>query len=419
MYGKPEFKVWYVTKKDGTNWTSQEEMNNMNIEEMNIYENIEDIPEDKICVGAYFENISGYLARRSGGNNHLQFLLKIKETAEIGKTYGITSRTWYWKDSLDRSVYTITNPNVEWPTPEWDSGNRNYIKTEYDESGQMVSGTHSGGISWGNTVLVVGANLYGDIKTIDETNAEKINYDLGRNENIVTYSVEPALDANINLESQIENVTLKADVTLPSGLTYVPGSSKRGDINYTEPVITENEDGSKTLTWYLYGVTSGDTIEPILFDAQIDNNTANNTQFETTFVVSEVIGEDGISKIGNSEISFRTSTTSINIINMSSYRLYKETSTPIVESNGEITYKVVYQNNADSTVPEFQILDILPYNGDGRGTSYNGTYTLKNVKVTSTGDETSVDNLSLYTTTSPDARRITPKDESIGVSEIW
>ena len=419
MDGKAEFKVWYVTKKDGTNWTNQEEMNNANIEDMNIYENIEDIPDDKICIGISFETISGYLARSSGDNNTMHFLLKIKDTATIGKTYGLTQRTWYWRESLDRSTYTITNPDVEWPTPEWDSGNRNYIKTEYDENGQMISGTHSGGYVNGNTVLVVGANLHGDIRTIDETNTEKTNYDLGRNENIVTYSVEPALDANTNLASQIENVTLKAEVTLPAGLTYVPGSSTRGNISYTEPEIIENSDGSRTLTWYLYGVTSGETIEPILFDAQIENNTANNTQFETKFVVSEVIGEDGIAKIGNSEINFRTSTTAINIINMSSYRLYKETTTPIAEANGEITYRVVYQNSADSTVPEFQILDILPYNGDGRGTSYNGTYTLKNVKVTSTGDETSIENLKLYTTTSPEARKLSPKDESIGVSEIW
>ncbi len=43
--GDAEFRVWYVTKKDGTNWQSQEEMNNGNIEDMDIYDNIEDIPE--------------------------------------------------------------------------------------------------------------------------------------------------------------------------------------------------------------------------------------------------------------------------------------------------------------------------------------------------------------------------------------
>ena len=159
MYGNAEFKLWYVTKKDGTNWVSQDEMNNTNIEDMDIYDNIEDIPDDKLCVGIYAETISGYISRAS--NNNLNLLFKIRESSEIGKTYGITQRTWYWLEELDRSKYTIENKEIEyikdWPKTEWDSGNLNYIKTEYDESGQIIAGTHSGGAVHGNTVLVVGA----------------------------------------------------------------------------------------------------------------------------------------------------------------------------------------------------------------------------------------------------------------------
>ena len=420
-----KYKIWYTTKKDGTNWVSQDEMNNSNIEEMDIYENIEDIPKNKTCTGIYIESIDGCLARKDY-SSHIKLLFKIKEDAKIGQTYGMTHRTWFWKETLDRSTYTIENKDIkyleDWPETEWDSGNLQYIKTEYDENGQIVPGTNSGSYFAGNTILIIGGELSGQIKAVDNTNTEKVNYDLGRNESTVTYSVEPQLDSNENVASQIENVTLKAKVTLPAGLTYVAGSSKRGGKEYREPEITENEDGTTLLTWYIYEVTSGEEIEPILFDAQISNSSKNNQQYDVTFVVSEEIGTDGISKIGNSEISNRTSSTTINIINLSSYRLYKEVETPIVEANGEITYKVTYENNADTPAPEFQVLDILPYNGDGRGTSYNGTYTLKNVKVTQTGengDEESTDNLRLYTTTSPDARRITPKDESIGVSEIW
>ena len=303
--GNATFRIWYVTKKDGSNWTSQDEMNKANIEDMDIYDNIEDIPDGKICIGIYAETTGGYLARSTGGNNILVIPLKIKQTATIGKTYGITERTKLWIDKLDRSVYTITNKDVEWPTPTWDSENRNYIKTEYDESGNIITGTHSGGVYYGNTVLVVGANLHGDIRAVDSSNANKVNYDLGKNESVVTYSVEPQLDANSNISSQISNVTLKAEVTIPKGLEYVAGSSKRGENTYTEPEITDNSDGSTTLVWYIYGVTSGQTITPITFDANIDNETANGVQYSTKFVVSEVIGEDGITKIGNSAIRSR------------------------------------------------------------------------------------------------------------------
>ena len=185
----------------------------------------------------------------------------------------------------------------------------------------MVAGTHSGGSGRGNTVLVVGANLHGNIKAVNDVGAEKTNYDLGKNENTVTYSVEPQLDGNVNLAAQIEDVTLKLEVTLPEGITYVAGTSRRGEGTYTEPEITKNNDGSTTLIWHVYGVTSGQEIEPVLFDAEIDNNSSNNQQYTVKFVVSEKIGEDGVTRIGNSKISNRTSRTSINIINLSSYRL--------------------------------------------------------------------------------------------------
>ena len=442
MKGKAEFKVWYVTKSDGTNWTSQEEMNNGNIEDMEIYENIEEIPKEKICIGIYVETISGYIARISGGNNELNVQLKIKETAEIGKTYGMTQRTWYWKEELDRSIYTIENKDIkyleDWPETEWDSENRNYIKTEYDENGQMVAGTHSGGQSYGNTVLVVGANLYGSIRTVDENNNEqsKTNYDLGKNEEIVTYSLEPKLDANENLASQIEDVTLKVQVILPKGLSYELGSSRRGGEEYTEPEITENADGTTTLVWYINGVTSGKEIEPIEFGAKISKSSDHGMQYTTTFIISEHVGENGITKIGNSEVSNRTSTVAINIINLASFRLYKEAITPITEKDGEIQYRITGINTTDVVLPDFVLLDIMPYNkkenaesgaqgeqdnGDGRGTEYRGTYTIEKIVITQNieGKARDNSNLKVYYTQDEQVKTANAKDENIGEAGIW
>ena len=416
MGGNAQFRVWYVTKKDGKNWTSQTELNNANIEDMDIYDNIEDIPENKICVGVYVESIDGYISKYTGDNNGLVIPLKIKETATIGSTYSINVRTQVWTYQLDRNIYSIVHPENKYPTPTWDSGNLQYIKTEYDENGEIISGTHNGGARWGNTLLAIGANLHGEIKAINGSNEEKVNYDLGKNESIVTYSVEPQLDGNTNITSQIENVTLKAEVTLPQGLTYIPGSSE-----YGEPEITNNSNGSQTLIWYIYGVISGQAIEPIRFNAQIDNESENGQQYETKFVISEVIGTDGISKIGNSKVDFRTSTETINVINLASHRLYKEVEIPIIEKNGQIKYNISYSSNTDETVSDFQLLDILPYNGDSRGTEFEGTYMLESVKVNQmiSASTQSTDNLQLFTTNSDNVKSMTAKDTGIGVDSIW
>ena len=129
MKGNPTFRLWYATKKDGTNWENQQEMNNGNIEDMDIYDNIEDIPKDKICIGAYVETISGYISRFTGDNNCLSIKLKIKDSANIGKTYGITQRTQVWIDKLDRNKYSVLHPENKYPKSTWDSGNKQYIKT--------------------------------------------------------------------------------------------------------------------------------------------------------------------------------------------------------------------------------------------------------------------------------------------------
>ena len=416
------WKYWYVTKKDGTNWESQTDMNNGKIEDMLLYENKEDIPDNYTCIGVYIESQEGYITVPLNYDvEYFIIRLKVKDTAVINTTYGLTQTSKYWREALDRSIYTQEKLDSydTYSTPTWNSGYRNYIKTEYDKDGNIIAGTHSGGYSYGQTVLIVGANLSGKIRAI-YNGVEKENYDLGINENVVTYSVEPTL-SNYTASSLVENATLKAEVTIPKGLEYVFGSSKRVGDSYDEPDITSNSDGSTTLVWYFYNCDSGEAITPITFDANIDNETANGTQYEAKLVVSEEIGEDGVSKIGNSKIDFRTSTVSINVINLASHRLYKEIETPVIEKNGQVKYKIVYSNNTDEALPEFQLLDILPYNNDNRGSNFEGSYTVNNINVNQTisGVTQSNSNLTLYTTNSTTVRNMDATNTGIGTDSIW
>ena len=119
------YKMWFVTKKDGTNWVSQEEMNNADIEDLIIYENYEDIPDNYICVGEYFETQTGYL---TNGYQWTFINLRVKPTATIGQTYAIISNTKGWKEQLDRSIYSYSIENVKWPEAEFEL-KKDYIKT--------------------------------------------------------------------------------------------------------------------------------------------------------------------------------------------------------------------------------------------------------------------------------------------------
>ena len=95
--------------------------------------------------------------------------------------------------------------------------------------------------------------------------------------------------------------------------------------------------------------------------------------------------------------------------------------TPVIEKNGDITYKVTYENKTEEAVPNFQLLDILPYNGDDRGSNFNGSYTLKSLNIAQTidGASQSNDNLSVYTTNSDDVKTMDAQNTGIGTDSIW
>ena len=105
------------------------------------------------------------------------------------------------------------------------------------------------------------------------------------------------------LTGDITSVNLKLVDTLPKGLTYVGGSSNE---LYGEPERTDNSDGTTTLVWYIYNQTVGKTITPLTYKARISEESENGKQYQNTVVVSEVIGDGEISKIGTSYITNRT-----------------------------------------------------------------------------------------------------------------
>ncbi|MCI8444643.1 MAG: Cna B-type domain-containing protein [Clostridia bacterium] len=411
VVGSMNFKMWYVTKKDGTNWNSQEERNQAKIEDLDIYETIEEIPEEKVCVGIYIESQEMPSPQQ---NTTLRFMLQVKEDAQIGNTYGITHRTKLWTEELDRTTQTIMNPDAIYPQAKWDDSEINYLKAEYDEEGNIITGTHSGGYAKGNSILVVGAEASIAASVNDKTEDKpKTIYDLSRNENEVNFVLNPVLtECDPENPTGQTGVTVKVKDVLPKGLSYVPGSS-----NYGEPTtIMESEDGTTTLIWEIYNCTVGEELKPLTFKAKIAETIATGTKLTNTAII---IPER--EKVGLSHISFRRATYEIQVVNLASHRLYKEVNTPIIENNGMAKYTLTYQNSMNLSMPDFQLLDILPYNGDGRGSSYNGTYTIDHIEVKQTSGGMVVDNqnLSLYTTTNIEARTISPKDESIGISSIW
>ena len=398
-----QFKMWYVTKENGENWSSQQEMNDALISDFELYENLSDIPEGKLCIGVYYESQGGEDPVRSLS---LRLPVVIKDTATIGQTYGVTQKAQFYTYELDRNIYTATNKDVKWPDDYVFYPTRDYVKTEYDENGVQISGTHAGGSYFGNTVQVIGATQRIEITAIDANENEKTNYDFSKNEYIAKFKVTSIL--NSSATSSISDVNVRNTITLPVGLTYVPNSS-----NYGEPEVTKNSDGTTTLVFNIPNCTVNQAIDSLFFETSIDEEAANGSQFDVTAVIYA-----SPDKVGTEKESSRTTETSIQVINLASHRLYKSVNTPVIEKDGEIHYTLSYKNNTDGVISDFQLLDILPYNGDSRGTEYTGEYTLDRLVITQeneNGETISNDNLEiLYTADETVRETVTSKDDNLG-----
>ena len=398
-----KFNILYAGKKDKSGWNSDSEMIQTTADKLVYFDTLNELKENGYtCVAVMSESKNGYIT--SGINIRMLIPIKIKETAKPGKVYQAVSDIWIYNEgnAPDRSTQTYlkTTNRSDFPPTVWSQGNLPYVKTSYDENGQMEQGSHGGGVLYGNSILVLGAEQKVELTSWNEDATErKTNYDIGRNENIINYRIAPQLNGN----ADIDGVTVKLTTTLPKGLEYVAGSS-----DYIEPDIINNSNGTTTLIWEIYNCSVGESIRTINFKAHINEETPNGTQYTTQTII--LADKD---KVGNADAIYRTVTNTITVTNLASHRLYKETDEPIVEKNQMIKYHISYKNNTDENVPDFQLLDILPYNGDIRGSNFNGTYVLDHLEITGqTG-------LKTYISTDESVRNITAKDENIGISNNW
>lgn len=411
MHNSGQFKVnlYYACKKDGKGWNSIQEQQTAKIEDLDYYKTLEEIEaQGKVCVGGLFETTDGVLA--SNGTQvgaYLGMPVKVKDTATIGQTFQFTSDTRMYVDKLDRQKESMMIENrgyITTPTVSWNS---TYVKSEYDESGQILKNTHYPGVPAGNTLLIVCADAKIDVSVTQiQDGNEKLNYDFGKNEYEIEYKLTPSINSSMNDSlNNMSGVTVTVTNTLPKGITYVSNSSSMG-----EPEITINADGTTTLVWKIYDCTVNEPIEAITFRAHINEETPDGTSYTNTAVISA----PQVDKRSEDE---RKSSYTIEVINLASHRLYKVTSNQVVEKGDLIHYQVIYKNNTDGIITGFQLLDILPYNGDQRGTNFDGTYKLKSLNIVRYASDNSLiedDEILAYYTNDEYVKGIISKDDSIG-----
>lgn len=153
--------------------------------------------------------------------------------------------------------------------------------------------------------------------------------------------------------------------TLPVGLTYVPGSATPA------PSVSTNGSGQQVLTWTLNGVTTNVT-HALTYQTLVGSNVTPGQ----TLMNSASATVDG-QFFGPARSSLTVPTSGFTSIGKSADIAY----IPNVNGDGVGAGSwTVTLRSSDPLAQAFtDTIDILPYNGDGRGTSFAGDYDLTGV----------------------------------------
>lgn len=181
--------------------------------------------------------------------------------------------------------------------------------------------------------------------------------------------------------------------TLPLGMTYVAGSAS------PEPVISTDAQGRQVLTWTLNGVTTN-VLHSLTYQAVVGSN-AKPGQILTNSVTTAVNGRTSLPATASVTVSTNGSTT----IGKTADAAF----IPNVAGDGAGAGSwTVTVRSFDPTPQAFtDTIDILPYNGDGRGTTFTGSYALTGV--------TAVDGATVYyTDATPGSLSDDPADAANG-----
>ncbi|MDR6689072.1 putative repeat protein (TIGR01451 family), partial [Arthrobacter sp. 1088] len=183
--------------------------------------------------------------------------------------------------------------------------------------------------------------------------------------------------------------------TLPLGMSYVPGSAS------PEPVVTTDVNGQDTLTWTLDGVPTSQRLS-LTYTVDIDASVSPGGQLTNTATATF----DGQTT--------RPTTATVTTASNGTTTIGKTADEAFIpnvngDGSGAGSWTVTLKSQDPTSQSFTDTIDILPYNGDGRGTSYSGSYAL-------TGVTAVAGSTVYYTSADPATLNDDPADASNGAS---
>ena len=387
----------FAAKPDKTGWIDDNEMNNTQEEQLIYFKNINDLTNAGYkCVGMLYEVRNSKLyPNNSGGCIAISQMLNIRPDVKIGSVYMTKNNVRSWREGTDYSysnviydssikAYGIGDKN--WTNGTYANGytqptyraDTNYGKAVYKD-GTMVSG-HTNGYMGGNSVLIIGNRTGIAIEVADRTEDKaKTVYDLDAGERTVKFKVQPSTiitSANSEVQESGAKDNLKIMVTLPKGLHF-----NTNGVSMQPESVTENADGITLIVWKMNDVKVGAGLDAITFSTTIgEEGTANDVRHNDAFtIIAKITSDNDTRKVTAANGNYAE--TGMSVIKLAASAVTKRVLTPLVERLQDIKFRLRYSNLSDTEAINAKIYDILPYNDDGRGSAFSGSYNLKSMVI--------------------------------------
>lgn len=372
----------YAAKPDKTGWKSDEEQTKAKEEDLIYFKSYKELKDaGYTCVGFLEEVRKGKYSEVC-----MHFGLKVRDDAKSGAV-GMTThctKGWTGNDKVgswtehlyqnNKNIYgtgdgSTANGKI-YRTPKY-STYYNYTKVVYQD-GTIVSG-HTNGHTAGQSLLITGDQTQISISTVDG----KEFYDVDNGERTTTFKLTPSLkvtsaNSSTTDSEQYDNVYITA--TLPKDLHYNVGTASK------EPdSVKEDDDGTTTIKWTLKNQKVGGAIDPITFDCKIGaagtkNDVENNQQIQAQAKISsDQDKRKCTTDYGN------LSKTTINIIKLATSSIAKTVDKELNDVGGTFKFSLNMGNTSEIEVQQARLYDVMPFNGDDRGTKYHGKYRITSV----------------------------------------
>lgn len=392
-----EIKILFAAKPDKTGWSSDYEMNMTHEEGLVFFDSIDELnAQGYTCVGVLYEirrlesvPVTSYVTFYD-----LYVNMKVKtDVSTIGHVYQTVSDLRAWRKDTQEMDFSWTQYpyhgsdkvfGAGGDTTEYVDGYRAPYSTSYSGNSytkvSYVDGVMYGhnGYHLGNSLLIIGNNAGVTISGADKTgNNIKTVYDLDAGERTAAFEIRPTLkidsaNAGVMGSDITDNVTVTAK--LPKGLHY--------NVSSKDPAsVTENEDGTTTIVWKYPNVNVKDSIPALTLSVTIgEEGTINDVSNNDRFVVGVTVQSDN-DKRAATIVNGKYAETSIAVIKLAASAVTERIKEPLVELGGDITFRMRYSNLSDVSADYVKIYNILPENGDNKGSSFSGDYRITGVKI--------------------------------------